>query len=260
MKSALDDQHAIVTGASRGIGAATAERLAALGANVTLVARTASTLERRCGELREQYGGQYVAAPADVTDRDAVGHAFEEARNALGPVDILVNNVGGAESARFANLDAETWHRMIELNLDTVYYCTREVLPEMLEAGDGRVVNNASTSGLTGYKYVSAYSAAKHGVVGLTKSVAKEVAGSGVTVNAVCPGYTDTAMVDEGAHEAAVGADKSPEEIKESFKRLNPQDRFVQPEEVASTIAWLCRPEQRSINGEAIAIDGGETA
>jgi NAD(P)-dependent dehydrogenase (short-subunit alcohol dehydrogenase family) len=260
MEHALDDHHAIVTGASRGIGAATADRLAALGADVTLVARTASKLEKRCGEFQDQYGGQYVAAPADVTDRDAIEHAFEAARDALGSVDILINNVGAAESAPFADLDAETWHRMIELNLDTVFYCTRDVLPEMLEAGGGRVVNNASTSGLTGYKYVSAYSAAKHGVVGLTKSVAKEVAESGVTVNAVCPGYTDTAMVDEGAAEAAAGTDKSPEEIKQSFKRVNPQDRFVRPEEVASTIAWLCRPEQRSINGEAIAIDGGETA
>ncbi len=256
----LEHNHAIVTGASRGIGEATAERLAVLGADVTLVARTASTLEQNCTDLTERYDGSYVAAPADVTDREAVAEAFAEAREALGPVDVLVNNVGSAESAPFASMEPATWQRMIELNLDTVYYCTREVLPEMLEAGDGRVVNNASTSGLNGYKYVSAYSAAKHGVVGLTKAVAKEVAGSGVTVNAVCPGYTDTAMVDEGAAEAAAGTDKSPDEMKEAFKRMNPQDRFVEPEEVASTIGWLCEPAQRSINGAAIPIDGGETA
>lgn len=260
MKEPLKNKHALVTGASRGIGAATAERLAELGADVSLIARTASDLEKRCTELGAKYRGKFIAVSADVTDAETVADAVRIAREELGAPRILINNAGAADSAPFTKTDSDLWHRMLAVNLDSAYYCTREILPGMLERGDGRIVNNASTSGLIGYKYVAAYSAAKHGVVGLTRSLAKEVAGSGVTVNAVCPGYTDTSLVDDSAAEVAEGTDKSADEIKEAFKRVNPQGRFVEPDEVASTIAWLCCPEQRSINGETIAIDGGETA
>jgi len=256
----LDDRHAIVTGASRGIGAATAAKLAALGADVTLMSRSRETLEKRCDELETAIGGNYLAVPADVTDRRRVVDAIDEARRQLGPPDILVNNAGAAVGKPFTELSAEDWESMIEVNLHSVFYCTKAVLPEMLERGAGRIINMASTTGLTGYKYVAHYAASKHGVVGLTKSLAKEVAQSGVTVNAVCPGYTETDMVDEGAERVAAKLDKPVDQVKESFKRLNPQGRFVQPDEVASTVAWLCRPEQRAVNGQSIAIDGGETA
>jgi NAD(P)-dependent dehydrogenase (short-subunit alcohol dehydrogenase family) len=260
MSTTLDDRHAVVTGASRGIGAETARQFAARGADVALLARSKGDLERRCAELAERHGGTYVPVTADVTDPKAVGEAFDEARSELGQIDVLVNNAGAADSSPFTHLDADDWHQMIAVNLDSVYYCTREVLPGMLDRGDGRVVNNASTTGLTGYKYVAHYAAAKHGVVGVTKSLAKEVAERGVTVNAVCPGYTDTDLVDDGAAEVAEKLGKPVEAVKEDFKAMNPQDRFVEPAEVASTIAWLCEPAQRSINGETIAIDGGETA
>ena len=256
----MEGKHAVVTGGSRGIGAATADRLAGLGANVTLIARTKGDLEKRCAELTRDYDGTYLGIPADVTEPDDLKSALRTAREELGAPRILINNAGAVDSAPFTDTEPELWHKMLAVNLDSTYYCMRELLPGMLERGDGRIVNNASTSGLTGYKYVSAYSAAKHGVVGLTRSVAKEVAGSGVTVNAVCPGYTDTDLVDESAAEAAAGTDKSADQLKEAFKRVNPQGRFVKPEEVASTIVWLCQSEQASINGQAIPIDGGETA
>lgn len=260
MQNDLDDRHALVTGASRGIGAETARQLARRGADVTLLARSEGELKERCSELRQAFDGTYAPVTADVTEPDEIATAFDHARSELGAVEILVNNAGAADSSPFTHLEPDEWRQMIAVNLDSVYHCTRKVLPSMLDRGTGRIVNNASTTGLVGYKYVAHYAAAKHGVVGLTKSLAKEVAESGVTVNAVCPGYTDTDMVDQGAAEVAEKLDKPFEEVKENFKSLNPQDRFVQSKEVASTIAWLCLPGQRSINGETISIDGGETA
>ncbi|MFB6350638.1 MAG: SDR family NAD(P)-dependent oxidoreductase, partial [Bradymonadaceae bacterium] len=182
----LADKHAIVTGASRGIGAATAAKLAALGADISLMSRSRETLEKRCDELDNAIGGNYLAVPVDVTDRQRVEEAMRQAREQLGPADILVNNAGAAVGKPFTELSAEDWESMMAVNLDSVFYCTKAVLSGMLERGTGRIVNMASTTGLTGYKYVAHYAASKHGVVGLTKSLAKEVAEFGMTVNAVC--------------------------------------------------------------------------
>jgi len=190
---ALAGRHALVTGGGRGIGAAIASALVAQGAVVTLVGRDRARLEQQARSL----GDSARPEGADVTDAQALARAFRDAAAAFGPVQILVNNAGNARSAPFLRTDAQLWREMLEVNLTGTYLCCREALPGMLEADYGRIVNVASTAGLVGYPYVSAYCAAKHGVIGLTRALASETARSHVTVNAVCPGYTDTDMVRE---------------------------------------------------------------
>src|SRR5690606_6036192 len=183
-------RHALVTGGSRGIGYATAQRLAQLGARVTIMGRDSASLERAAASL-SQYGDIGVAS-GDVAQPEAVQQAFAQAKTALGAIDILVNNAGQAVSQPFARVDAAAWQQMLSVNLTGVFYCMQAALPDMQENGWGRIVNVASTAGLIGYPYVSAYCAAKHGVIGLTRAVALETARQGITVNAVCPGYTET--------------------------------------------------------------------
>jgi NAD(P)-dependent dehydrogenase (short-subunit alcohol dehydrogenase family) len=253
--SLLAGKHAMVTGGARGIGAAVTQALLAHGARVTMLGRDEATLAE---ETRSSASAELNYAVADVSDGNAVRHAFGAARGRFGGIDILVNNAGQAASAPFLKTDEELWRRMLAVNLDGTFHCTQAALPGMLEAGWGRIVNMASTAGLTGYGYVSAYCAAKHGVIGLTRALAVEVATKGVTVNAVCPGYTDTDMVRESIDNIVAKTKRTGEVVLSELVSRNPQKRLVRPEEAANAVAWLCLPGSDAINGQAIAVAGGE--
>jgi NAD(P)-dependent dehydrogenase (short-subunit alcohol dehydrogenase family) len=262
----LAGRHALVTGASRGIGAAIAGALAEDGARVTLLGRQPQALAETASRLP---GGPHGIAVADITNADALATAFEAARRQLGPLHILVNNAGAAESAPFARTDRALWQRMLDLNLTGTFLATQAALPDLLQAGTqavasgghaggGRIVNVASTAGQKGYAYVSAYVAAKHGVVGLTRSLALELARKGVTVNAVCPGYTETELLRESIERIVATTGRSADEARASLAASNPQLRLVQPREVAALVAWLCRDEAASITGQCLSVSGGE--
>ncbi|MGO4125060.1 SDR family NAD(P)-dependent oxidoreductase [Inquilinus sp. YAF38] len=251
--ASLDGRHALVTGGGSGIGAAVAAALTARGATVTVLGRTESRL---AGTVAAGKAGAY--AVADVTKPDKLEAAIARLASEHGPVDILVNNAGAAESAPFARTDRALWDRMIGLNLGAVYETTRLVLPSMAERGWGRVISIASIAGLTGFPYVAAYCAAKHGVIGLTRALAREFATKGVTVNAVCPGYTDTELVQGAVARIEGKTGRSPDEIRAELIRGNPQGRLIQPEEVAAAVAWLAGPEAASVNGIALPVAGGE--
>lgn len=246
----LAGKHTVVTGASRGIGLAIARSLLARGARVTLMARDAAGLDAAAREL----GGGVAWQTVDVTDAASVAQAFALA----GTVDILVNNAGQAASSPFMRTDAATWQRMLDANLTGAYHCIQAALPSMLAAGWGRIVNVASTAGLTGYRYVAAYCAAKHGLVGLTRALALELAAKGVTVNAVCPGYTETDIVQDAIANIVRKTGRAEEEARAELASNNPQGRLVQPDEVAHAVAMLCMPAASAMNGQAIAVAGGE--
>jgi NAD(P)-dependent dehydrogenase (short-subunit alcohol dehydrogenase family) len=253
---ALAGKHALVTGGARGIGAAIARQLLEHGASVSLVGRNAGALAATVAELRAC--GEVAGFTADVAQADSVTPAFEQARARFGAIAILVNNAGQAVSAPFLKTDEAIWQHMLAVNLTGTFLCTREALPDMLAAGWGRVVNVASTAGLTGYGYVAAYCAAKHGVIGLTRSLALEVATRGVTVNAVCPGYTETDMVREAVANIVARTGRSEAQAHAELAAGNPQQRLVQPQEVASAALWLCLPAAGAMNGQALAVAGGE--
>jgi NAD(P)-dependent dehydrogenase (short-subunit alcohol dehydrogenase family) len=248
--SAFTDQHAVVTGGGSGIGAAIAKTLADAGAQVTLMGRNADKLQDKAMELGAVY--QVV----DVTDRDQVAAAFFAAAEQIGKINILINNAGAAEAAPFGKMEDELWDATIAVNLTGVYNCTKAAIGGMVDAGSGRIVNIASTAALTGYAYVSAYCAAKHGVIGLTRALALEYARKGVTVNAVCPGYTNTEIVEQAIDKIVTATGRSRDEALAEMVKINPQQRLVEPEEVASTVMWIC--QQESITGQSIAVAGGE--
>jgi NAD(P)-dependent dehydrogenase (short-subunit alcohol dehydrogenase family) len=248
-------RHAVVTGAARGIGAAVARALAADGARLTLMGRDRAALDALAATLP---GGPHAVATVDVADAASVQAAFGQAREALGPVDILVNNAGQAASAPFAKTSLELWNRMLAVNLTGCFLCAQAALPDMVPAGWGRIVNIASTAGLVGYAYVAAYTAAKHGVVGLTRALALETARKGVTVNAVCPGYTETDLLRESIANVVAKTGRSEGEARASFAAGNPQGRIVQPEEVADAVRWLCSGGAGAITGQSISVSGGE--
>ena len=248
-------KHVLITGAARGIGAEIARTLAAGGARLSLLGRQREALQRLAAELP---GTGHAAVVADVADPQTVATAFAEARAAHGPIAILVNNAGQAESAPFLRTSLELWQRMLNVNLTGSFLCAQAALPDMLDAGWGRIVNIASTAGQKGYAYVGAYTAAKHGVIGLTRSLALEVARKGVTVNAVCPGYTDTDILRTSIANVVAKTGRSAEEAMAEFSAGNPQQRIVQPAEVADAVRWLCGDAAASVNGQSISVSGGE--
>ncbi|WP_407675311.1 SDR family NAD(P)-dependent oxidoreductase [Paraburkholderia sprentiae] len=250
--TALAGQHAVVTGGGSGIGAAIAHTLLHAGARITLMGRNVQRLDAQ----REQCAalGDVACISVDVTQEDSVARAFDQA----GAVDILVNNAGQAQAAPFTHTDIALWQRMLDVNLTGVFLGTRAVLPGMLERGYGRIVNVASTAGQIGYAYVAAYCAAKHGVIGLTRSLALETATRGITVNAVCPGYTETELLHASLQQITSKTSRTEEQARETLLRSNPQRRVVSPEQVANAVLWLCRPGSDAITGQAISISGGE--
>ncbi len=258
MGRTLAGQHAVVTGGSRGIGAAVAAELIDRGASVTLMSRTGDPLRKQADSLRQVKGAKVGVVTCDVTDGSEIRDAFAIAAGELGTVSILVNNAGAAEGAPFAKMTREIWDRMISVNLTSTFLCSAEVIPGMLEAKHGRIVNMASTAGLRGYKTMTAYCAAKHGVIGLTRALALETAKHGITVNAVCPGYTDTALTDDSVENLASVFGKSLDEARAMLVRTIPRGSLITPQEVASAVAWLCSADAAGVTGIALPIAGGE--
>lgn len=252
----LAGQHAVVTGAGSGIGAAIASRLAQQGARITLMGRNEAKLESTARTIATPDRTHCIAI--DIVSRDSVVSSMAAARAKFGRVDILVNNAGQALSAPFQKTSETAWRQLLDVNLTGAFHCIQAVLPEMLAAGWGRIINVASTAGLRGYAYTAAYVASKHGLVGLTRALALEVARSGVTVNCVCPGFTDTEIVREAIANIVGKTGRTEAEASEALLAVNPQRRFVQPEEIAHTVLWLCSRGSASITGQSIAIAGGE--
>jgi 3-hydroxybutyrate dehydrogenase len=273
---ALTGHHAFITGGSRGIGLACARALLAQGASVTIAGRDAAALESAAASLRagnartgKPLPDPQGQAPAvlrprvdvcvlEVTDEAAVHAAIASAAQQLGPITILLNNAGQAQPAPFAKTTSRHWQQMLDVNLTGAFHCTQAVLPQMLEKGWGRIINIASTAGLKGYKYVSAYVAAKHGLVGLTKALALELATKNITVNAVCPGYTETDIVQEAIVNIMQKTGRTEEQARAELAAGNPQQKLVQVEEVANAVAWLCQPASGAMTGQSIAVAGGE--
>ncbi len=245
----------MVTGGGRGIGAAVARALSAEGARVVVSARTKKEIEGVASELRGR-GGEAWAVPCDVTDEASVARLGKDARRALGQVEILVNNAGDSASAPLRKIELSDWQRMLAVNATGTFLCTRELAPEMAERGWGRIVNVASIVGLQGAKYVAHYSAAKHAVVGFTRSVALEFEGTGVTVNAICPGYVDTPMTHRTLENVGARSGVPRAEALALILGTSGQDRLVSAEEVAAVVVELCRDESGR-TGEAVLMNAG---
>jgi len=254
----LANRLAFVTGGGRGIGRAIAIAFAREGASVAVAARTLKQVKAVAKEISRDFKVDALPLKLDVQNSGWVLDAFEEFREHFGRgPDILVNNAGVAESELFVKSSEEMWTKHLNTNLGGTFRCTHAALPEMIERGWGRVINIASIAGKTGAPYVSAYAASKHGVLGLTRSVALEVAQQGVTINAICPGYVDTEMTSRGIENIATRTGKSAKQALAAIKRMSPQNRMVTAEEVAALAVLLASEEGRGINGQAINVDGG---
>ena len=252
----LSGRRAVVTGASRGIGRSIALALAQAGADVAVTARTQGEIEQLAAEIRAM-GRQSLAVPCDVTDSEQVKHMASTLIDGLGGVDILVNNAGNAGSHKFLNHPDELWHRMLSINLTSVYYVTRAFVPKLIEQRWGRIITIASMASRVGGSYIAAYTAAKHGVLGLTRALAVELLPYNITVNAICPGYVNTPMTDASVSNIAARTGMSEAQAREALEKSSPQKRLFEPEEIAAVAVFLAQDINKGITGQAINIDGG---
>ena len=251
----FDGSVAVVTGGGQGIGAAIARALAAEGAAIVVAARTIDRIEKVAGEIQKT-GGKAWAVPCDVTDLASVHSLAQAAGRRAGVVDILINNAGAAHSAPLAKIALEDWNRVLAVNATGTFLCTQAFIPTMLMRKKGSVVNVASVAGLAGARYIAAYAAAKHAVVGLTRSVAAELEGTGVTCNAVCPGFVDTDMTKESVARVVAKTGKDADATLAAMLASAGQKRLITVEEVAQAVLRLCDPRGARPNGKAVTIAG----
>jgi NAD(P)-dependent dehydrogenase (short-subunit alcohol dehydrogenase family) len=254
--SPLAGKRAVVTGATRGIGRSIALALAEAGADIAVSARTSDELTELAAHIH-QMGRRAHAAPCDVTDPEQVRAMAAFALDALGGIDILVNNAGNAGSAKFAGHPDDLWHRMLAVNLTSVYYVTKAFVQPMIDQRGGRIITVASIASKVGAKYIAAYTASKHGVLGLMRALAAELTPYDITVNAICPGYVDTPMTDGSIANMVQRTGMSEQQARETLEKMSPQNRLIAPEEVASLAVFLALDSSRGITGQAINLDGG---
>ncbi len=252
----LEGRRAVVTGAGRGIGRSIALALASAGADVAVTARTTTDLEQLMAEIQSM-GRKSVMTPCDVTDPEQVQAMAKTLLEGLGGIDILVNNAGNAGSHKFLNHPDELWHRMLAVNLTSVYYVSKAFVPALIDQRGGRIINIASIASRVGERYIAAYTAAKHGVLGLTRALAAELLAYNITVNAICPGYVDTPMTDASVRNIVARTGMSEAQAREALEKASPQRRLIQPEEVAAAAVFLAQDIAKGITGQAINIDGG---
>jgi len=250
----LAGRHALVTGGGSGIGAAIAVALAQAGASVTICGRRRRQLE----SIATRHKNIHLEV-ADVTDRESVSHLYQQAQTARGTFQIVVANAGEAHSAPAEKISHELWTKILNVNLTGAFLSVQPALAGMRDQGWGRIVFIASTAGLRAYAYVAPYVAAKHGVVGLSRALALETAKLGITVNAVCPGYTETPLLERAVDRIVATTKRSKADVQSLLAANNPQGRFIKPQEVAEAVVWLCRDESAAITGQAISVSGGET-
>ena len=252
----LAGKRAVVTGAGRGIGRSIALALAQAGADVAVTARSIVEIEQLVAEI-QALGSRSMAISCDVTDSDQVKHMATTFMEGLGGIDIVVNNAGNAGSHKFLNHSDELWHRMLSINLTSVYYVTKAFVPSLIDQQNGRIINIASIASRVGGSYIAAYTAAKHGVLGLTRALAVELMPYNITVNAICPGYVNTPMTDGNVTNIATRTGMSEAKAREALQNTSPQKRLIEPEEVAAIAVFLAQDINRGITGQAINIDGG---
>ena len=261
MSGWLHGRHVVVTGGGSGLGAAIAAALAAEGADLTLMSRTQATIEKQARILQRSSTGRTGAIVCDVRDTESVARAFAQAVREVGPVQVLVNNAGVAAASAFADITLASWQQVMAVNLTGPFLCAQQVLPAMIAAASGRIINIASTAGLHGYARVAAYCAAKHGVVGLTRALAAETARTGVTVNVVCPGYIEgSAMLKSAIANVSRVTGKSADGARAILAKQSPTGAFVSLDDVVAKVRWLCSEEAAGTTGQAIVVDGGAVA
>lgn len=248
----IQGQHVVITGGGTGVGEQIAQTFAQAGASVTILGRRLGPLQ----DVADRIGA--LALRADVTNRVALDAALDRARDVHGPVSVAIANAGSADSAPFAKMTFEAFQSSLDVNLTGVFHLWQAALPDMLARGGGRMIAVASTAGLKGYSYVSHYCAAKHGVVGLTRALALELGPKKITVNAICPGFIETPLLEKSIEKIVASTGMTDADARASLMAGNPQKRFVQTCEVASAALWLCSPEAFSVNGHALALSGGE--